>query len=126
MTHNKQLEHLYNFYWANINLLYTHWEEYLFDQYHFKPIDQREEPNRDLFFIEIFYCVAENEKQEHLYTCLDNLKLFILLEKDTYVNRCKNLKHPPRPDQIFPCLLRLYIKRRDKIGWKNFDKKYKM
>jgi hypothetical protein len=126
MTHDKQLERLYNFYWSNITKLYTYWEEYLFDQYYSKPIEERGEVNRDLFFIETFSCIVEYEGEKDQYTCLENLKVFILWEKDAYVNRCKNLKHPPRPDQIFPCLLRLYIRRREKMGWRKFDKKYSL
>jgi hypothetical protein len=131
MTYNKQLEVIYNWYCFNLTKLYTAWEDFLGQKYYsqLKQNPNLEIPKREIFFLNMFCAtisVAEDEGEDSLYnyTCLDTLMAFMQIEAQTYIKKCKNLKNEQRGDMIFPNLLKMYFQKRQKMGWKKFEKHY--
>jgi hypothetical protein len=124
MTYNKQLETIYNWYWGNVTGLYSAWEEFLEIEYYSK--SNVKTPKKEIFFYKMFVTTILNEEEENLknYTCLPTLLAFLQVEGQSYIKKCKNLKSEQRDDTIFPKLLKIYFQKRQKIGWKKFEKDY--
>jgi hypothetical protein len=132
MTYNKQLETIYNWYWGNVTKLYSAWEDFLDEKYYsqLKDNPNLKPPRREIFFFRMFIATVLNEDEINgnndieNYTCYSTLMAFLQIEGQPYIKKCKNLKSEQRGDEIFPKLLRRYFQKREKIGWKKFEKQY--